>query len=60
MMTIEDIKVHIPIEVRRLNKLANACRNAQSNDFKALWYKKMIDLANQYGMIDYVMRKLVH
>ena len=60
MMTIEDIKIHIPIEVRRLNKLADACRNAQSNDFKALWYKKMIDLANQYGMIDYVMRKLVH
>ena len=59
-MTIEDIKVHIPIEVRRLNKLADACKNAQSNDFKALWYKKMIDLANQYGMIDYVMRKLVH
>ena len=60
MMTIEDIKVHIPIEVKRLNKLADACRNAQSDDFKALWYKKMIDLANQYGMIDYVMRKLVH
>ena len=60
MMTIEDIKVHRPIEVRRLNKLADACRNAQSDDFKALWYKKMIDLANQYGMIDYVMRKLVH
>ena len=60
MMTIDDIKVHIPIEVRRLNKLADACRNAQSDDFKALWYKKMIDLANQYGMIDYVMRKLVH
>jgi len=59
-MTIEDIKVHIPIEVRRLNKLADACKNAQSDDFKALWYKKMIDLANQYGMIDYVMRKLVH
>jgi len=60
MMTIEDIKIHIPIEVRRLNKLADACKNAQSDDFKALWYKKMIDLANQYGMIDYVMRKLVH
>ena len=60
MMTIEDIKIHIPIEVKRLNKLADACRNAQSDDFKALWYKKMIDLANQYGMIDYVMRRLVH
>ncbi len=60
MMTIEDIKTHIPIEVRRLDKLATACKNAQSDDFKALWYKKMIDLAHQYGMIDYVMRKLVH
>ena len=60
MMTIEDIKVHIPIEVRRLNKLADACRNAQSDDFKALWYKKMIDLANEYGLMDYVMRRLVH
>ena len=60
MMTLEDIKTHIPIEVRRLDKLATACKNAQSDDFKALWYKKMIDLAHQYGMIDYVMRKLVH
>ena len=60
MMTIEDIKTHIPDEVQRLNKLAAACKNAQSDDFKALWYKKMIDLAKEYGMMDYVMRKLVH
>ena len=60
MMTSEDIKIHIPVEVQRLNKLADACRNAQSDDFKALWYKKMIDLAKEYGMMDYVMRKLVH
>ena len=60
MMTIEDVKVHIPPEVRRLNLLAKACANAQSDDFKALWYKKMIDLAKEYGMIDYVMRRLVH
>ena len=26
MMTIEDIKTHIPVEVRRLNNLANAVR----------------------------------
>jgi hypothetical protein len=58
--TVEDIKVYIPIEVRRLNALAGACKNAHSDDFKALWYKKMIDLANQYGLMDYVMRKLVH
>ena len=55
-----DIKVHIPIEVQRLNRLAEACKNAESNDFKALWYKKMIDLANEYGLMDYVMRRLVH
>ena len=60
MMTIEDIKVHIPIEVKRLNKLADACRNAQSDDFKALWYKKMIDYANKHNLMDYVMTKLVH
>ena len=60
MMTIEDIKIHTPPEVRRLNLLAKACKNAQSNDFKALWYKKMIDLAHEYKLMDYVMRKLVH
>ena len=47
-------------KIQRLKNLAKACMNANSNDFKALWYKKMIDLANQYGMMDYVMRKLVH
>ena len=36
-----------------------------SNDFKLCnesWYKKMIDLKrlDQYNMMDYVMRKLVH
>jgi len=60
MMTIEDIKTHIPPEVRRLNLLAKACANAQSDDFKALWYKKMIDLALEYKLMDYVMRRLVH
>ena len=60
MMTIEDIKVHIPVEVQRLNKLTEACKNARSDDFKALWYKKMIDLAHKHKLMDYVMRKLVH
>jgi hypothetical protein len=55
-----DIKIHIPIEVQRLNKLAEACKNAHSDDFKALWYKKMIDLALEYKLMDYVMRRLVH
>ena len=60
MMTIEDIKIHIPEEVRKLHLFAKACANAQDNDFKALWYKKMIDYANKHNLIDYVMRKLVH
>ena len=55
-----DVKVHIPIEVQKLQKLAQACKNAESDDFKALWYKKMIDLAKKYKLMDYVMRKLVH
>ena len=61
MMTNEDIKIHIPPEVRRLNLLAKACKPLRQNDdFKALWYKKMIDLANKYKLMDYVMSKLVH
>ena len=55
-----DVKLHILEEIRKLNLLAKACANAQSDDFKALWYKKMIDLAHKYGAMDYVMRKLVH
>ena len=60
MMTIDDVKKYVPLEVQKLNKLAEACKNAQSNDFKALWYKKLIDLAHKYKLMDYVMRKLVH
>ena len=59
-MTISDIETHIPKEVRRLNLLAKACSTAENEDFKALWYKKMIDLAKEYKLMDYVMRKLVH
>ena len=55
-----ETKIHIPIEIQKLNKLAQACKSAQSDDFKALWYKKMIDLAKKYKLMDYVMRKVVH
>ena len=55
-MQLSDIKK----KYKRIDNLAKACANAQSDDFKALWYKKMIDLAHQYGAMDYVMRKLVH
>jgi hypothetical protein len=46
--------------VKKLNNLATACANAESNDFKALWYHKLIDLAKEYNMLDYVMRKVIH
>jgi len=57
---MNDIEVHIPLEVRRLNSLAKACANAKDNDMKAMWYHKLIDLAKQYKMMDYVTRKLMH
>ena len=47
-------------KIKKLNNLATACANAGSNDFKALWYHKLIDLAKEYNMLDYVMRKVIH
>ena len=44
-------KIHIPIEVKRLDALASACKNAASDDFKELWYKKLIELAKKYKLI---------
>tara|TARA_B100000900_G_C20474242_1_gene672698 strand:- start:708 stop:872 length:165 start_codon:yes stop_codon:yes gene_type:complete len=44
----------------RIENLAKACANAQSDDFKALWYHKLIDLAKEYKMLEYVMRKVIH
>ena len=35
-MSMNDIEVHIPLEVRRLNALAKACSNAKDNDMKAM------------------------
>jgi hypothetical protein len=55
-MKLGDIKK----KYKRLDNLAKACSNAQSNDFKHLWYTKLIDLAREYKMLDYVMRTLVH
>ena len=47
-------------KIKKLNNLATACGNAQSDDFKALWYHKLIDLAREYKMLEYVMRKVIH
>jgi len=60
MMTNEDIKIHIPPEVRKLNLLAKACATAKNDDFKELWYNKLIKLAKKYKLMDYVTRKLLH
>ena len=58
-MSTEDIKIHIPIEVRKLNSLAKAGKNCTNADFKAMWYEKLIKLAKQYNLMDYVTRKLI-
>ena len=47
-------------KIKKLNNLATACANAESNDFKALWYHKLIDLARENKMLEYVMRKVIH
>ena len=59
MMVSEDLS-RIKVKYKRIDNLAKACENAQSDDFKALWYDKLIDLAREYKMLDYVMRKVIH
>ena len=60
MIHEEDIKRQKDPKVRRLELLAKACANAQHNSFKNLWYNKLTQLAKEYNMTDYVMRKLIH
>ena len=61
MLTSSDVKrIKEDPKVRRLNNLATACAKANSNEFKALLYHKLIDLAKEYKMLDYVMRKVIH
>ena len=55
-MKLDDIKT----KYKKIDNLAKACANAQSDDFKALWYHKLIDLAKEYNMLDHVMRKVIH
>ena len=55
-MKLDDIKT----KYKKIDNLAKACANAQSDDFKALWYHKLIDLAREDKMLDYVMRKVIH
>ena len=62
-MTIDDIKrLKDPdnLKKHRLDNLAKACANSTSNEMKSMWYNKLMDLADEYNMRDYVMRRLVH
>jgi len=63
MMTIDDIKrLTDPdnLKKHRLDNLAKVCADAETDEMKSMWYNKMMDLANEYNMKDYVMRRLVH
>ena len=60
MIHEEDIKRTKDIKIKRLENLAKACANAQLDSFKTLWYSKLQELGREYGMTEYVMRKLVH
>ena len=61
MLTSNDIKrIKEDPKVKRLNNLAKACANANSDDFKNLWYSKLMKLGKEYNMTDYVTRKLLH
>ena len=60
MIHEEDLKRQEDPKVRRLKALAKACANAKLDSFKTLWYSKLQELGREYGMTEYVMRKLVH
>tara|TARA_B100000925_G_C21641294_1_gene317348 strand:- start:98 stop:289 length:192 start_codon:yes stop_codon:yes gene_type:complete len=60
MIHEEDIKRTKGLKIKRLENLAKACADARSDEMKKMWYDKMIKLAKQYDMTDYVMRKLIH
>ena len=60
MTTKFDRPIKFSTKVERINNLASACSKANNNDLKAMWYHKLIDLAKEYDMLDYVMRKVIH
>jgi len=61
MITTEDIKrLTKDPKKHRLENLAKACANSTSDEMKSMWYNKMMKLADEYNMRDWVMRSLVH
>ena len=62
-MTIDDIKrLKDPdnLKKHRLDNLAKACADAETDEMKSMWYDKLMKLANEYNMKDWVMRTLIH
>ena len=47
-------------KIKKLENLAKACADAKDDEIKKIWFDKLIDLAKQYDMRDFVMNKLVH
>ena len=47
-------------KIKKLENLAKACADAKDDEMKKMWFDKLIDLAKQYDMRDFVMNKLVH
>ena len=63
MMTNEDLKRlsdSDKLKKHRLENLAKACANSTTDEMKKMWYDKMMKLADEYNMRDWVMRSLVH
>ena len=60
MITSEDIMRTKGEKIRKLENLAKACAEAKDDNMKKMWYDKLIELGEQYGMSDYVTRKLIH
>ena len=47
-------------KIKKLESLAKACADAQDDNMKKMWFNKLIDLAKEYDMREFVMNKLVH
>ena len=44
-------------KIKKLENLAKACADAKDDEMKKMWFDKLIDLAKQYDMRDFVMNK---
>ena len=47
-------------KIKKLESLAKACADAQDDNMKKIWFDKLIDLAKEYDMREFVMNRLVH